>query len=218
MMRLSIICRWLAAAAAAVCGILLLALAVIFASSLDGDGWLGGGITLAASALAGGYAYWRGRSARLLAQGRLAPSGKRMAWVAAADLAVFCAAMLLAGMVYFVIVSAGKKSTEGGNRGDLGYLRSAVSIYSGDTEGIYPADLAALTRDGKYLAGIPLLWRGSPFYSPHWQSRKVEYYPRKGTQDSGHWAYVNDSKSPDFGTVFIDCTHTDTLGARWDSF
>lgn len=218
MMRFSIACRWLAAAAASAFGLLLLSFAVILASSLDGDGLMGGAIALAASALAGGYAYWRGRSARRLAKGESAPSGKRMALVAFADLAVFGAASVLAMMFYFVIVSAGKKSTEGGNRGDLGHLRSALSIYHGDTEGNYPSDFEALTRDRKYLAEIPLLWRGSPFYSPHWQSRKVEYYPRKATQDSGHWAYVNEPKDPDYGAAFIDCSHTDSRGTRWDSY
>lgn len=217
-MKCLIACRLLAAVATSACSLLLLALAVIFASCLDASGLTGGALALAGSALAGGYAYWSGRGAGRLAKGQLAPSGKRMALVAAADLAACCLATVLAGMAYFVIVSAGKKSTEANNRSELGSLRSGVSIYYGDAEGAYPGDLEALTRDQKYLSGIPLLWRGSPFYSPHRQSRMVENYPGRTTRDSGHWAYVDNPKDPDFGKVFIDCSHTDSIGSRWDSF
>ncbi len=75
-----------------------------------------------------------------------------------------------------------------------------------------------LTRDQAYLTEIPVLWKGSPFYSPHRQSREIIYYPSKITRDSGHWAYVN-IPDPNFGVFYIDCSHTDSIyGDRWDSF
>src|SRR5437764_14353001 len=48
------------------------------------------------------------------------------------------------------------KAQEGATKGNLGTLRSALSIYYGDTEGVYPVDnLSVLTTSQKYLQGIP---------------------------------------------------------------
>src|SRR5436190_656992 len=41
-----------------------------------------------------------------------------------------------------------RKSQEGSTKGNLGSLRSAISIYYGDMEGQYPGDLNSLTVDG----------------------------------------------------------------------
>src|SRR5579864_1555923 len=47
------------------------------------------------------------------------------------------------------------KSQEGATKGNLGTLRSALSIYYGDMEGWYPTDaLTTLTTSGKYLQSI----------------------------------------------------------------
>ena len=43
------------------------------------------------------------------------------------------------------------KSKEATVKGQLGSVRSAVSIYYGDTEGVNPANLLALTTQGRYL-------------------------------------------------------------------
>src|ERR1700685_3583171 len=49
------------------------------------------------------------------------------------------------------------KSQEGACKGNLGTLRSALSIYYGDTEGFYPVDNfnGSLIPSSKYLQGIP---------------------------------------------------------------
>src|SRR3954471_2960510 len=48
-----------------------------------------------------------------------------------------------------------RKSSEGASKGNLGALRSAMSIYYGDMEGQYPANMTALTISGKYLTTVP---------------------------------------------------------------
>jgi type II secretory pathway pseudopilin PulG len=45
------------------------------------------------------------------------------------------------------------KSEEGATKGNLGVMRSALSIYYSDTEGTYPTDINALTP--VYLNNIP---------------------------------------------------------------
>src|SRR6185312_10263035 len=48
------------------------------------------------------------------------------------------------------------KSQEGATKGNLGTIRSALSIYYGDTEGFYPVDnLSSLTVSTKYLQAVP---------------------------------------------------------------
>src|SRR5882672_3797943 len=52
------------------------------------------------------------------------------------------------------------KSQEGRTKANLGTIRSALSIYYGDTEGWYPAvsattNLQALTTGGRYLQAVP---------------------------------------------------------------
>ena len=49
-----------------------------------------------------------------------------------------------------------RKSGEGASKGNLGSIRSSLSIYYGDMEGTYPSQIAALTIAGKYLGTIPV--------------------------------------------------------------
>ncbi len=48
-----------------------------------------------------------------------------------------------------------RKSSEGASKGNLGSIRSSLSIYYGDMEGQYPNSLAGLTVAGKYLSAVP---------------------------------------------------------------
>src|SRR5882672_11240920 len=69
---------------------------------------------------------------------------------------------ILAGIAIPQFANLVSKSQEGRTKANLGTLRSALSIYYGDTEGWYPAGngaanngLATLTLGGKYLNGVP---------------------------------------------------------------
>src|SRR5436853_5565234 len=50
------------------------------------------------------------------------------------------------------------KGNEANTKGNLGAIRSALSIYYGDTEGYYPVDsgLTGLTANSKYMTNIPV--------------------------------------------------------------
>src|ERR1700733_7037164 len=49
------------------------------------------------------------------------------------------------------------KSNEANTKGNLGAMRSALSIYYGDMEGWYPTDnLTTLTLSGRYMTTIPV--------------------------------------------------------------
>ena len=106
-----------------------------------------------------------------------------------------------------------RKSNEGASKGNLGSIRSALSIYYGDMEGVYPDDPNSLTTNGKYLAAIP-------------KSKAPNYHPDSSMftngdgspTDSGGWNYNNVVGDANFGTVFVNCTDTDTKGSVWTSY
>jgi hypothetical protein len=82
------------------------------------------------------------------------------------------------------------------NLGNLGALRSAVSIYYGDTEGVFPARLSALVP--RYLSRIP-----DVVTCQHGTQNSETYYSSRPTsaasvKETGMWGYV-----PRTGEVFI---------------
>lgn len=100
-----------------------------------------------------------------------------------------------------------RNSEEPGNRTRLGELRSAISMYYGDTAGKYPTSLQDLIP--KYDTVIPTLSG-----LPHSASNEVDAEPA----DTGHWYYDKNPHSPTFGQVLINCTHEDSAGRRWSGY
>jgi hypothetical protein len=105
-----------------------------------------------------------------------------------------------------------RKASEGSCKGNLGFMRSALSIYYGDLEGHYPSDLGSLSVGGKYLKDIPRA--ATPRYHP--DSDQVRY--GASSDDQGGWLYNNTAGDPNFGTLLVNCTHTDTRGTVWTSY
>ncbi len=113
-----------------------------------------------------------------------------------------------------------RKSNEGATKGNLGALRSAVSIYYGEQEGLFPTTLAILTaQQGKYIKEIP------PCYAPpyHPTTRTVELTAVSGTETgtAGAWGYEEatpPTSGKQSGDVWVNCTHTDTKTTVWESY
>ncbi|MBI4345540.1 MAG: type II secretion system protein [Elusimicrobia bacterium] len=108
-----------------------------------------------------------------------------------------------------------RKSNEGSSKGNLGAVRSALSIYYGDMEGLYPSDLAALAVNKKYIAEIPRA--KAPNYHNDRATANQDAAATVVT-DAGGWAYVNHPGDADFGTLWVNCSHTDTRGGVWTSY
>lgn len=111
------------------------------------------------------------------------------------------------------------KSQEGATKGNLGTVRSALSIYYGDTEGFYPTDaLVSLTTGGKYLQNIPNAnLPKTNNNSGHGNNGTVNV----GTfadNGGGGWWYNNNGSSNTWGTILVQCSHSDTKGALWSSY
>ncbi len=108
-----------------------------------------------------------------------------------------------------------RKSGEGASKGNLGAIRSAMSIYYGDLEGQYPANLTALTISGKYLGTIPSA--KAPNY--HSDAATVVLLSAAATpSDAGGWYYYDTASNANVGNVLVNCTHTDTKGSVWTTY
>ncbi len=135
--------------------------------------------------------------------------------------------MLLFGYkVYYELYLYGgsryfRHGSEGSTQGNLGALRSALSIYYGDTEGGHPADLRELTVKrglNAYISDIP---KASTYHHP--VSNDVQLmtsgeYSAGAFSDAGGWAYVVDGSTSVAGKLVVNCTHTDTRGRQFTSY
>lgn len=113
------------------------------------------------------------------------------------------------------------KSKESAVKGSLGSVRSAVSIYYSDTEGIFPVLNSlgtALTTSSKYLSVLP--WSSVPRPGDHANAFGetsvlndfgADTPDRAGT--GAAWFYASSE-----GHVAVNCTHTDTKGSTWSTW
>jgi general secretion pathway protein G len=111
------------------------------------------------------------------------------------------------------------KGNEANTKGNLGAIRSALSIYYGDTEGWYPTDtLASLTASSKYMTAVPIakLPSSAGMNTGHGDSAGVT--GETTATDVGGWSYDNVSTDANWGRVLVACTHSDSRGTRWTSY
>jgi len=114
------------------------------------------------------------------------------------------------------------KALEGATKANLGAMRSALSIYKGDHANRFPTSTNALTNGSTiYLLEIPET-KVFPYHQPN---RGVADYSDVAEgkswpelRDTGSWAYLNNPKSKFFGSLWVDCTHTDTKENLWASY
>ena len=112
-----------------------------------------------------------------------------------------------------------RKSNEGATKGNLGAIRSAMSIYYGEIEGWYPVTDPGpiLTMDGgKYLKEIP------SSNCPPYHSKAAAFDVSGSTTDAGNWSYQINSAAVaparPWGDVWVNCTHTDSKSTVWSMY
>ncbi len=114
------------------------------------------------------------------------------------------------------------KSQEGRTKANLGTIRSALSIYYGDTEGWYPQstttnNLIALTVGSRYLQSIPNSDLPKTTNIAGHASVATEVNTTGG--DAGGWYYDNGGAgSSTWGKVLVNCSHNDLRGVSWSSY
>ena len=117
---------------------------------------------------------------------------------------------LLAGIAAAKYGSAVRKANEGALLGDLGALRSALRIYYSNSEGAYPSDLSAL--GSRTISRMPQAL--VPNYHPAASAVKAG----AAADDSGGWLYNDTPGDERFGSVYVNCTHTDTKGSLCSAY
>jgi prepilin-type N-terminal cleavage/methylation domain-containing protein len=110
-----------------------------------------------------------------------------------------------------------RKSGEGASKGNLGSIRSSLSIYYGDMEGQYPTQLAGLTVGGKYLSAIPMA-KAPNFHADTASESDGDLTLAATITDAGGWAYNNVTTNSNLGNMAVNCSHTDTKGSIWTAY
>src|SRR5579884_3317259 len=103
---------------------------------------------------------------------------------------------ILAAIAIPKFASLIRKSSEGASKGNLGAIRSSLSIYYGDMEGQYPTQISALTIGAKYLGTIPVA--KAPNYHPDVAS-EVDVAGPPAPTDAGGWVYDNATTDSNVG-------------------
>lgn len=106
-------------------------------------------------------------------------------------------------------------SNEAAGSGNLGLIRSSLSLYHVEHDKKYPLRLEELTAGGRYLSEIPKA--RTPGHHPDSAAVKPARSAAE-LDDRGGWAYAADPSSPDRGHVWVNCTHTDSKGSAWSGY
>jgi prepilin-type N-terminal cleavage/methylation domain-containing protein len=124
-----------------------------------------------------------------------------------------------------------RKSNEGATKGNLGAIRSAISIYYGELEGVFPVPSASgpsatadtlgaiLTMEnGKYLKEMPASY--CPPYHTKTTDVSVDISSADEASAAGSWGYkeTNDGTGRQWGDIWVNCTHTDSKATGWGTY
>ena len=125
-----------------------------------------------------------------------------------------------------------RKSNEGATKGNLGAVRSALSIYYGEQEGHYPVQETTFPlggvltmENGKYLKAMPNAYC-PPYFdklaSVEALASTTSVGGQGGTLNIGDWGY-NDNPTPaatdkQWGDFWVNCNSTDSKGSAWSGY
>src|SRR5690242_16357332 len=120
---------------------------------------------------------------------------------------------LLASIAVSKINDVIRRAQEARTKGNLAILRASIAAYLANSGGSYPSVLEDVTQGPMpVLSKIPL--KLTPPYHP--EGNSVSNGPRAAMADSrGDWYYFNASADPEYGTVVVNCVHTDLHGKTW---
>ena len=117
------------------------------------------------------------------------------------------------------------KSQEGATKGNLGTIRSALSIYYGDTEGWYPTGsgvglgMQSLTTSSKYLQSIPNATLPKTTNSNGHASTNSETDGTAVVDANAGWLYDNGgATSGTWGKLSVNCSHQDLRNVGWSTY
>jgi hypothetical protein len=104
-----------------------------------------------------------------------------------------------------------RKSDQLACQSNLGTIRRALFAYH-KTKKEFPVDIATLASHRTFLSEIP------PAKTPNYHPDSSVVRFGVVSNDSGGWLYDNVKGNKKFGEIWVNCTHTDTRGTRWDTY
>jgi len=127
------------------------------------------------------------------------------------------------------------RSQEATTKGNLGVLRSALSLYYSDNMGIYPDNSAnQVLSDGKYLTHIPVAYLPNTTFNRGHKARNsisLGSFAGGGGQLSNlisdpqpfgagptGWIYDWGKDDAQYGLILVNCKHSDMKNQLWDSY
>ena len=93
----------------------------------------------------------------------------------------------------------------------LAGMRVALTLYRLEHKR-FPGSFGDVVASGQLEAVPDLKLSGHLRYAAVRQAGSFEL------KDTGGWAYVNDPGRPQFGLLYIDCSHKDEKGRFWSEF
>lgn len=129
------------------------------------------------------------------------------------------------GLGHYLMDGSAAGSFVGQTEGNRDKIESALSLYYSDSDGKYPPSLEALQPKDYLESPMPredvfIEVSSGKFKRAHWRrdSDKVKLFAsRADSDDGGGWGYVADPNSPEWGTVFVNCTHNHfKKGVPWN--
>lgn len=117
---------------------------------------------------------------------------------------------ILVSVIFPKFAEMMRKTKEGYTKGGLGNLRSAIGIYYGAMEGVYPLEADAfMGRKGpiqtKYLESMPTVKIGLSAYED--TDDMDDFDEGDSLTDLGNWGYIST-----IGSVFVNANKKDTRG------
>jgi len=105
-----------------------------------------------------------------------------------------------------------EKSREGATKGNLNAIRSAISIYYSEKEGIWPQDFT--TAFSTYMYPIPVA-RATPLGNVS-DTTGVSAPPQAGVGVG--WAYVTNNTANVLGTIYCNSVGTDSTAKSFTTY
>ena len=113
-----------------------------------------------------------------------------------------------------------EKAREGATKGNVGAMKSAVTIYYGDNEGVWPGSLEPTAGFSRYLEKIPAIKVTHQFKSAEGtfsgNSTTLVNVDKEPSVHSDSWAYGTVGTVQ--GGVWVNSTLTDTKGTAYSLY
>lgn len=103
------------------------------------------------------------------------------------------------------------KAQEGSTKHQLVRVRSALAVYYGEHQGMYPTEDLESSLVPQYLEKMPKARIPGMLPSSHVSMGNFEQCFTK----EGGWAYVSDPNDPRFGDFFVNTDKEDSYGKSW---